>query len=53
MRETAAPRLMSRPLLLTGAFLILALAGTLWLWAQYGATVFFEVIRAGFAVCFG
>jgi hypothetical protein len=24
-----------------------------WLWAHYGATVFFESIRAGFAACFG
>jgi hypothetical protein len=23
------------------------------LWAHYGATVFFETIRAGFAACFG
>ena len=53
MRETAAPRLMSRPLLLAGAAFILALAGTIWLWAYYGATVFFETIRAGFVACFG
>ena len=53
MRETVAPRVMSRPLLLAGAAFILALAGTLWLWAYYGATVFFETIRAGFIACFG
>ena len=53
MRETAAPRVMSRPLLLAGAAFILALAGTIWLWAYYGATVFFETIRAGFVACFG
>jgi len=53
MRETAAPRLMSRPLLLAGTAFILALAGTIWLWAYYGATVFFETIRAGFVACFG
>lgn len=53
MRETVAPRLMSRPLLLAGAVFILALAGTIWLWAYYGATVFFETIRAGFIACFG
>ena len=53
MRETAAPRVMSRPLLLAGAAFILALAGTIWLWTYYGATVFFETIRAGFVACFG
>ena len=53
MRETVAPRLMSRPLLLAGAAIMLTLAGTIWLWAVYGATVFFETIRAGFVACFG
>lgn len=53
MRETVAPRLMSLPLLIAGAAIILALAGTILLWAHYGATVFFEIIRAGFAACFG
>jgi hypothetical protein len=31
----------------------LVLAGTVLLWAYYGATVFFETIRAGFVACFG
>ncbi len=53
MRETVAPRQMSRPLIIAGAAIILALAGTLLLWAHYGATVFFETIRAGFVACFG
>ena len=53
MRETVAPRAMSRPLVLAGAMITLALAGTVWLWAHYGATVFFETIRAGFVACFG
>ncbi len=53
MRETVAPRLMSRPILIAGAALTVALAGTVLLWAHYGATVFFETIRAGFAACFG
>jgi hypothetical protein len=44
---------MSRPLLLAGAVAALALLGTVLLWAHYGATVFFETIRAGFAACFG
>jgi hypothetical protein len=53
MRETVAPRVMSRPLMLAGATVMVALAGTVWLWAQYGTTIFFETIRAGFAACFG
>jgi hypothetical protein len=55
MPETVAPRSpsMSRPLMLAGAVVALALLGTVMLWAHYGATVFFETIRAGFAACFG
>jgi hypothetical protein len=55
MPETAAPQAfsMSRPLLLAGAAVVLALLGTVLLWAHYGATVFFETIRAGLAACFG
>jgi hypothetical protein len=55
MPETVAPRSpsMSRSLLLVGAVVAVALLGTIMLWAHYGATVFFETIRAGFAACFG
>lgn len=53
MRETVAPRLMSPPLLLGAAGIIVAIAGTLWLWAHFGTAVFFETIRAGFVACFG
>ncbi len=53
MRETVAPSVLSPPLFLASAAIILALAGTVWLWAHYGATVFFETIRAGFIACFG
>jgi hypothetical protein len=53
MSESAVPRAMSRPLLLAGGVVALALAGTVLLWAYYGATVFFEIIRAGFVACFG
>jgi hypothetical protein len=55
MPETVAPRspAMSRPLLLASVVVVLALLGTVLLWAHYGATVFFETIRAGFAACFG
>jgi hypothetical protein len=48
-----APRPTSRPLIVAGAVFIVALAGTVWLWAQYGTTIFFETIRTGFAACFG
>lgn len=44
---------MSRPLILAGTAITIALAGTVWLWASYGATVFFETIRTGFVACFG
>jgi hypothetical protein len=53
MRATVAPRLMSRPLVFAGAVVIVGLVGTIWLWAHYGAVVFFETIRAGFVACFG
>jgi hypothetical protein len=53
MRDTVAPRLSSRPTVLAVAAVIIALAGTLWLWAHYGVAVFFETIRAGFVACFG
>jgi hypothetical protein len=53
MREIVALRLISRPLVVAGAVVVVLLAGTVWLWAQYGTTIFFETIRAGFAACFG
>jgi len=43
----------SRPLALAGAAFILALGSAIWLWANYGAAVFFETIRAGWVACFG
>ena len=33
--------------------MILALAGTVWLWAYFGATIFFESLRVGFTASFG
>jgi hypothetical protein len=53
MREILAHRTLSRPLLATCGAVALVLAGTVLLWAYYGATVFFETIRAGFVACFG
>jgi hypothetical protein len=53
MPETVVPPALSRPLLAAAGAATLALAGTVLLWAHYGATVFFETIRAGFVACFG
>jgi hypothetical protein len=53
MPDFVAPRLQPRALILTGAVIVALLAGTVLLWAHYGATVFFETIRAGLAACFG
>ena len=40
------------PLILAAIAALVALAGTTWLWAEAGAVVFFETIRAGFvALC--
>jgi len=40
-------------ILLAAGVLGLVLAGTIALWAHYGAAIFFETIRAGLAACFG
>jgi hypothetical protein len=53
MPEIIAPRSTTWSLLLAAALVVLALLGTVALWAHYGTTVFFETIRAGFAACFG
>jgi hypothetical protein len=53
MPEITAPGSKSRPLIVAAAVLAFVLAGTLLLWAHYGATIFFETIRAGFVACFG
>ena len=52
MRETAAPSLTSRPIVIAGAAAAVVLAGTMLLWVHYGAAVFFETIRA-LTACFG
>lgn len=58
--ELAGPRQATRTgrspsplLILAGVATVLVPAGGAWLWAQFGARVFFETIRAGFAMCFG
>jgi hypothetical protein len=53
MAESVGPRSTARSLIVAVAAVAVALAGTGWLWAHYGTTVFFETIRAGFIACFG
>jgi hypothetical protein len=49
---SAAPTRWSRvPLVLAAAVLGALLAGTGFLWAHYGAAVFYEMIVAGLAAC--
>jgi hypothetical protein len=42
----------SRPLILIAVLGGAMLAATLGLWAYYGTTVFFEMVRTGFVACF-
>jgi hypothetical protein len=51
--ETVAPGPAWRPLALAAAAIMIMLAGTTWLWAHFGMTLFFETIRTGFMACFG
>ncbi len=50
MSDTAVGRF---PILIVSGLAGLLLAGTVGLWAHYGTTVFFEVVRAGIVACFG
>ena len=43
---------LSRPLVLIALLVGALLAGTLGLWAYYGTTVFFEIVRTGWVACF-
>jgi len=43
---------LSRPLALIGLLGGLLVIAALGLWAHYGTTVFFEVLRAGWTACF-
>ena len=47
----SAPR-MVRPLTVLAGLGAGAVAATAVLWAYYGTTVFFELVRAGWAACF-
>jgi hypothetical protein len=40
-------------ILFAGAGALAILTATAWLWAHYGAALFFEIMRAGFAGCLG
>jgi hypothetical protein len=53
MPETAASRPLPRSLLVAATIAVVVVGGTVVLWAHFGATVFFETIRAGFVACFG
>ena len=53
MSEATATRRNTLPLVLVSTVAGLLIASTLLLWAHYGTTVFFEMIRAGFIACFG
>lgn len=50
--ETAPSARFPRSLLVIAAAMGILLGGTLVLWAQYGAAVFFDMIAAGIAACF-
>lgn len=41
-----------KPLIAAAAIVGMLTAGTLGLWAYYGTTVFFEMVRTGWAACF-
>ena len=43
---------MSRPVLLVAIAGGVLVAATLGLWAYYGTTVFFEMVRTGWLACF-
>jgi len=52
MPENVATATLSRPLMLVAMACGLMLAATFGLWAYYGTTVFFEMVRTGWVACF-
>jgi hypothetical protein len=52
MPEATSARRRTVPILL-GMILALLIGGTLLLWQHYGTAVFLEMIRSGYAACFG
>lgn len=49
---STSTRTMSGPLIAVATIAGVLVAGTAALWALYGTTVFFEMVRAGIAMCF-
>jgi hypothetical protein len=49
---SSAASCLSRPLLALVLFAAFLLAAALALWAYYGTTVFFEIVRTGWVSCF-
>ncbi len=52
MPATASPSGLFRPLVLLAVFGGVLVAATAALWAWYGTTVFFEIVRTGWVSCF-
>ncbi len=52
MPATVSATAMPWPLLLVALLLGIVFAATIGLWAYFGTTVFFEVVRTGWAMCF-
>ena len=52
MPTLVSPATALRPLLLVALLCGLTLAATVALWAYYGTTVFFEMVRTGWVACF-
>jgi len=52
MPATMPTATLSRPLLLVALLGGVMLAAALGLWAYYGTTVFFEMVRTGWTACF-
>jgi hypothetical protein len=50
--EAAQPGTVSWPLVLVSMLGGLMLAATVGLWAYFGSTVFFEMVRTGWTACF-
>jgi len=48
----ASPLALTRPLLLLAGVAGVLGVAAIGLWAWYGTTVFFEILRAGLAACF-
>jgi len=52
VRTADSPKL-TRPVVMFAGFAGILVAAAALLWAHYGTAVFFELVRAGWAACFG